>query len=304
MANVDASIVESDKQAVGRRLREFRKTLTLSQEAFGALVGSSKRGIQDNENGKNLPSSELLRALHMQGLDIGWLLTGENSPGWIEAARASRDDVQVEEARWQIAKLALEVVPLSAFVSGDPNADLDAFVDGYNKQLTAVSSVLRETVPTITAQDVRQWGAQAIRWKHRLDRAPASLVTSAKADDQQPRPSARMAAEPPLTNQPAPMHMDEAALARLIAAVREVVSKTGIERTAGASVVAELYAQHDPSTDASLLQGVIRGIWRAQAEHGAPILPPAEEANAISDICNRLSLSSGVHPDGLTGTVG
>lgn len=74
---VDALSPESDKEAVGRRLREFRKHLKLSQDAFAATLDVSKRGIQDNESGSNMPSGELLRALHRQGLNLGWLLEGE-----------------------------------------------------------------------------------------------------------------------------------------------------------------------------------------------------------------------------------
>lgn len=74
---VDALSPESDKEAVGRRLREFRKHLKLSQDAFAATLDVSKRGIQDNESGSNMPSGELLRALHRQGLNLGWLLDGE-----------------------------------------------------------------------------------------------------------------------------------------------------------------------------------------------------------------------------------
>lgn len=65
------------KKEIGNRLREFREHKDLTQTVFAGFLGVSKRGIQDNESGKNIPGGLLLLGLHRMGLNIVWLLSGE-----------------------------------------------------------------------------------------------------------------------------------------------------------------------------------------------------------------------------------
>lgn len=62
--------------AVGDRMRAFRMSLRLSQEAFADALGGTKRGVQQNEGGKSAPNSKILLGMAEMGLNVNWLLTG------------------------------------------------------------------------------------------------------------------------------------------------------------------------------------------------------------------------------------
>lgn len=67
------------RQAIGQRLRTARSLLNLSQVEFALAVGASKRAIQDNESGKNVPGGQVLAGLAELGINVNWLLTGKGA---------------------------------------------------------------------------------------------------------------------------------------------------------------------------------------------------------------------------------
>lgn len=74
---------------IGRRLRDERTRLGLSQEAFGTKVGTTGRTIKKYEGNETSPrASELLVAWGF-GLDVLYVITGERSPLSLREERAS-----------------------------------------------------------------------------------------------------------------------------------------------------------------------------------------------------------------------
>lgn len=63
----------------GRRLREERERLGLSQEAFGAIGGVKKLAQLKYEKGERAPDANYLAAIKKRGVDISFLLTGDRN---------------------------------------------------------------------------------------------------------------------------------------------------------------------------------------------------------------------------------
>lgn len=61
---------------IGDRLKEERERLGLTQPAFAAIAGVSKRTVIDWQNGVSSPTAVQLSALMAAGLDGAYLLTG------------------------------------------------------------------------------------------------------------------------------------------------------------------------------------------------------------------------------------
>ena len=85
------------------RLREERKKLKLTQEAFALLGGVNKTSQSFYETGKIWPTAEYLEKLRLNGVDIGYLFSGrrESVPDWqmlknaylfVQQSFASRQD--------------------------------------------------------------------------------------------------------------------------------------------------------------------------------------------------------------------
>lgn len=70
-------ISENSSSSFAERLREERKRLGLTQEAFGRLGGVSKTAQSLFESGKNRPGSEFLQALYQNGVDVCFIFTGK-----------------------------------------------------------------------------------------------------------------------------------------------------------------------------------------------------------------------------------
>jgi len=67
-------------KTVGERLRLWRKSLSLKLLDVKKIIGVSQGSLSDLENNNSLPSARTLTQLHLKtDLDIGWLLTGEDS---------------------------------------------------------------------------------------------------------------------------------------------------------------------------------------------------------------------------------
>ncbi|MGZ8984456.1 MAG: helix-turn-helix domain-containing protein [Methylotenera sp.] len=74
------TILENSSSSIAERLREERKKLGLTQEEFGHLGGVTKTAQSLFEGGKNRPGSEYLEALHFNGVDVGFIVTGTRYP--------------------------------------------------------------------------------------------------------------------------------------------------------------------------------------------------------------------------------
>lgn len=70
--------------SVGRRLVEERERLGLSQAAFFAACGVSKKAQFNFENDHNIPGGAYLIAASALGVDVGYVLTGRRSSAALE----------------------------------------------------------------------------------------------------------------------------------------------------------------------------------------------------------------------------
>ena len=66
---------------IGKRLREERERLGLSQPAFAAVAGTTKQTLFSWETGKTAPDGFQLEALATAGADVLYILTGQRAGG-------------------------------------------------------------------------------------------------------------------------------------------------------------------------------------------------------------------------------
>lgn len=66
---------------IGKRLREERERLGLSQPAFAAVAGTTKQTLFSWETGKTAPDGFQLAALATTGADVLYILTGQRAGG-------------------------------------------------------------------------------------------------------------------------------------------------------------------------------------------------------------------------------
>ncbi len=72
------AILKADLKEVGKRVREIRKSLGLTQTQAGQRVGVSQDMVSAYEKGKHHPSTEyLFWAAAEGGTTVDWILTGE-----------------------------------------------------------------------------------------------------------------------------------------------------------------------------------------------------------------------------------
>ncbi len=288
---------------IGDRLKAWRLTQKHTQTSAAELLGMPMRTYQNYENDVRPPNTKAWEAFHRAGINTNWLLSGEGEMLFADMATA-RPDLQREEAEWQGVRLALVTVSSEDLLLGDTSPKAAAFAQAYNAGLTTASLVLRERIPEVTAGDLRAWVTVALRWRHRWETTMGSQRYSHSASPA----NMREAAEPSyLMNQPLIVDINRALLARYLAALRPAIEQTLMDRPTAAAVIAELYSQEDGGATPrvrELLTGVLRGVWRAQAEKGAPVTSPSEEANAIADICRQLGLHDDDQTKGLTRSAG
>jgi transcriptional regulator with XRE-family HTH domain len=68
------------KNLIGKRIREVRKKLGLSQFQFAAHLGCGRSNISQIENGFFFPTASLLAALKSKfNVSLDWLFSGEGS---------------------------------------------------------------------------------------------------------------------------------------------------------------------------------------------------------------------------------
>ncbi|RKR66319.1 helix-turn-helix protein [Acidovorax sp. 94] len=77
---------------IGKRLREERERLGLSQPAFAAVAGTSKQTLFSWETGKTAPDGFQLSALATAGADVLYILTGQRAGGVKPAPTLTADE--------------------------------------------------------------------------------------------------------------------------------------------------------------------------------------------------------------------
>lgn len=93
------------------RLREERKRLGLSQDEL-ATMGGVKLNAQSNyENGKRAPDADYLARMAAQGVDVGFLFTGERTRAGI-APVASGDSTAATEQETVLRAVSREEAAL------------------------------------------------------------------------------------------------------------------------------------------------------------------------------------------------
>lgn len=63
----------------GERLKSERKRLGLTQETFGELCGVKLLAQSNYESGKRSPDADYLQKAHQAGVDVGYLVTGQQT---------------------------------------------------------------------------------------------------------------------------------------------------------------------------------------------------------------------------------
>lgn len=104
---------------IGKRLREERERLGLSQPAFAAVAGTSKQTLFSWETGKTAPDGFQLSALATAGADVLYILTGQHAGGVKPAPTLTAD----EETMLRLYKSASKDVrraAIGALLGGAP----------------------------------------------------------------------------------------------------------------------------------------------------------------------------------------
>lgn len=98
----------------GERVKELRKTLSLTLEKFGQRIGVGKSTVSDLENGRRSFSEHMTKSICREfGVDYMWLTTGEgemfidSDDDFIE--RIDRIMAGEDEARKNLFKFMLEL---------------------------------------------------------------------------------------------------------------------------------------------------------------------------------------------------
>jgi transcriptional regulator with XRE-family HTH domain len=85
-------------QMIGERLQLERKRLGMTQEQFAAQLDVSKRTQAAYEAGGSEPGVQYLLKAGELGLDIGFVLTGQPTPGAVETLSATEQRL-IEQLR-------------------------------------------------------------------------------------------------------------------------------------------------------------------------------------------------------------
>lgn len=81
MGKASSSTDSADQQVIGRRLREAREVLGLTQEQAAAALGVQRTSVTSMEQGKrNVSAAELARLSSIYRRSVDWLLGREESP--------------------------------------------------------------------------------------------------------------------------------------------------------------------------------------------------------------------------------
>lgn len=78
-----------DLEGIGKRLRDERERLQLSQEQLAAIAGTNRITPSRYEGGTHLPTITFLAAVAEAGVDVGYVLDGKRNVVALEADDAA-----------------------------------------------------------------------------------------------------------------------------------------------------------------------------------------------------------------------
>lgn len=128
--------------SVGERLKEERERLGLTQPAFAAVAGASKRTLIDWEKGATSPSAVQLSAIAVVGADVLYILTGQRSP------TAMQPDEAMLLERYRTSPQALRDAALRVLLGADtPLPAASKFSIGGNMNAQVFEGGATNTAP-------------------------------------------------------------------------------------------------------------------------------------------------------------
>lgn len=110
-----------DKVEIGKRFREIRRRLKMTQRKFGELLGVVPSAVSAYESGSKFPPPEsLARIVELGGVSFDWLLSGGPPPDATGNTALGQTVVQMNELP-DIAGGAARVAEMPAvFTAGQP----------------------------------------------------------------------------------------------------------------------------------------------------------------------------------------
>lgn len=91
--------------AIADRLREERDRLGLSQAAFAALAGQSKKSQGRYEAGERSPDTAYLSALVEKGVDVQYVVTGKRNPHLPDTTAPLQGDVRIADQDYNTVRV-------------------------------------------------------------------------------------------------------------------------------------------------------------------------------------------------------
>ncbi|CAJ0684633.1 helix-turn-helix domain-containing protein [Ralstonia mannitolilytica] len=120
--------------AIGRRLKEARQILGLSQQVLAEKIGSSKTGIQANEAGSSVPGGAVIIGLMKLGISANWLLMEEGPARLADVTAGTQTGsgtVDTDLLGIVIARLEKEIAARGARPTPEKKAELIALLYDY-----------------------------------------------------------------------------------------------------------------------------------------------------------------------------
>ncbi len=123
---------------LGKRLREWRKTLPLKSYELARLIKISQGSLSDIENDKSLPSADTLTKLYQHtNINIIWLLTGRGTMSRTDSVSGgdgNRDVVQESAEAYgedqKLMELIAKLVRIYKKGGHEKRAHLVGFLNG------------------------------------------------------------------------------------------------------------------------------------------------------------------------------
>jgi len=111
-----------DKAEIGKRFREVRRRLNMTQRKFGELLGVVPSAVSAYESGSKFPPPEsLARIVELGGVTFDWLLAGGPPPGVTERTPLERPTGQLSEHQREPTGGEARVAEmLAGFTAGEP----------------------------------------------------------------------------------------------------------------------------------------------------------------------------------------
>ena len=122
---------------IGKRLREERERLGLSQPAFAAVAGTTKQTLFSWETGKTAPDGFQLEALATAGADVLYILTGQRSRA--QPAHDAAEQVLLDSYRRCSSQARQNLIQTAALLA----AGLPGRAGGGGEQVNTASGAVQ-----------------------------------------------------------------------------------------------------------------------------------------------------------------